>query len=163
MAFCIKKADETSYNENFFFKLEDISPFCGATKTPVLDFWWCLPWLLKPGWIFLLVCFIACMHWFLRFTSSVASADLSAANVAAEPFWSTYLHTSIGKACVQEWACRCFTACDKIYVLMNDLWELKIKKKHYWLFWYYMYSFKKFWNCVTFSVWHLTKWQIFYY
>ena len=27
--------------------LEDISPFCGATDTPVLDFWWCLPWSFK--------------------------------------------------------------------------------------------------------------------
>ena len=23
----------------------------GATDTPVLDFGWCLPWVLKPGWI----------------------------------------------------------------------------------------------------------------
>ena len=35
----------------FFFKifLEDISPFCGATDTPVLDFWWRFPWVSKPG------------------------------------------------------------------------------------------------------------------
>ena len=31
--------------------LEDISPFRGATDTPVLDFWWRLPWVSKPGWI----------------------------------------------------------------------------------------------------------------
>ena len=32
-----------------FFKknLEDISPFRGATDTPVLDVWWRLPWILK--------------------------------------------------------------------------------------------------------------------
>ena len=31
----------------FFFKkiLEDISPFCGAPDTPVLDFWCHLPWV----------------------------------------------------------------------------------------------------------------------
>ena len=28
-----------------------MSPFCGATDTPVLDFWWRLPWVSKPGWI----------------------------------------------------------------------------------------------------------------
>ena len=28
-----------------------MSPFRGATDTPVLDFWWCLPWVSKPGWI----------------------------------------------------------------------------------------------------------------
>ena len=31
--------------------LNDISPFCGATDNPVLDFWWHLPWVSKPGWI----------------------------------------------------------------------------------------------------------------
>ena len=30
--------------------LEDMSPFCGATDTPVLDFWWCLLWVSKPEW-----------------------------------------------------------------------------------------------------------------
>ena len=35
-----------------FFKkrLDDISPFCGATDTPNLDFWWCLIWVSKPKW-----------------------------------------------------------------------------------------------------------------
>ena len=35
-----------------FFKtvLEYISPFCGATDTPVLNFWWCLLWVSKPEW-----------------------------------------------------------------------------------------------------------------
>ena len=38
---------------NFFLKkfLEDISLFCGATDTPVLDFWWYLPWDSKPEWV----------------------------------------------------------------------------------------------------------------
>ena len=31
-------------------KLEDISPFNGATNTPVLDFWWHLLWVSKPEW-----------------------------------------------------------------------------------------------------------------
>ena len=45
----------------FFFKfLEDISPFCGAADTPILDFWWCLPWVSKPGWILSLACFLTC-------------------------------------------------------------------------------------------------------
>ena len=39
------------------------SPFLGAIATPVLDFWWCLRWVLKPGWILLLACFIACAQW----------------------------------------------------------------------------------------------------
>ena len=35
----------------FFNFLEDTSPFCGATYTPVLDFWWHLLWVLKPDWV----------------------------------------------------------------------------------------------------------------
>ena len=34
----------------FFKFLEDIGPFCGATDTPVLDFWWRLLWVSKPEW-----------------------------------------------------------------------------------------------------------------
>ena len=36
---------------HFVFKmLEDTCPFCTATDTPVLHFWWRQPWVLKPGW-----------------------------------------------------------------------------------------------------------------
>ena len=35
----------------FFLNLEDINPFCRATDTPVLYFWWHIPWVSKPGWI----------------------------------------------------------------------------------------------------------------
>ena len=28
-----------------------MSPFYGATDTPILDFWWCLLWVSKPEWI----------------------------------------------------------------------------------------------------------------
>ena len=27
-----------------------MSPFCWATDTPVLDFWWHLLWVSKPEW-----------------------------------------------------------------------------------------------------------------
>ena len=37
----------------FPFNLETtpISPFCGATDTSVLKFWWCLLWVSKPEWV----------------------------------------------------------------------------------------------------------------
>ena len=36
----------------FFLKfLEDMSPFCGATDTPVSDVWWRLLWVSKPEWV----------------------------------------------------------------------------------------------------------------
>ena len=28
-----------------------MSPFCKVTNSPVLDFWWQLPWVSKPQWI----------------------------------------------------------------------------------------------------------------
>ena len=28
-----------------------MSSFCGATDTPVSDFWWCLLWVSKPEWV----------------------------------------------------------------------------------------------------------------
>ena len=28
-----------------------MSPFCGATDTPILDFWWRLVWVSKPEWV----------------------------------------------------------------------------------------------------------------
>ena len=58
--------------ELFFFLnvLEDMSPFLGATDTPVSDFWWRPLWVSKPKWVLphssvcvtlMLVCFIPCM------------------------------------------------------------------------------------------------------
>ena len=44
-----KNMEIKTFAYNFF--LEDISPFCGATDTPVLDFWWGLPRGSKPVWI----------------------------------------------------------------------------------------------------------------
>ena len=41
----------------------DISPFSGATDTPVLDFWWRLLWVSKSGWILSLACFVTCVQW----------------------------------------------------------------------------------------------------
>ena len=38
----------------FFFKILLISPFYGATDTPVLDFWWCLLWVSKSKWVIFL-------------------------------------------------------------------------------------------------------------
>ena len=52
--------------------LENISHFHGATDTPVLDFWWHLPWVSKPGWI-PFACFLLCV--ILRFSSGMTPAD----------------------------------------------------------------------------------------
>ena len=40
ISFSLEQFHNESLNYYFFKKnLEDISPFCGATDTPVLDFW----------------------------------------------------------------------------------------------------------------------------
>ena len=64
----------TKTKNRVFFKkkLKDISPFCGSTDTPVLVFWWRLPWVSKPGLI-PFACFLT--YVILRFTSSVTPAD----------------------------------------------------------------------------------------
>ena len=59
--------------------LEDISALCGTTDTPVLEFWWCLPWVLKPGWI---ICLCASLPvW--NGISGVSSADQLAVGMEA--------------------------------------------------------------------------------
>ena len=52
MSPAIHTADENGESQpSFSLILEDISPFCGATDIAVLDFWWRLPRVSKPGWI----------------------------------------------------------------------------------------------------------------
>ena len=51
---CSHTSLNTCYKGFLKNKLKDISPCCGATDTLVLDFWWRLSWVSKPGWIALL-------------------------------------------------------------------------------------------------------------
>ena len=82
--------------------LEDTSPFCGVTDTPVLDFWLCLLWVSKLEWAALFTHDRGtCVTSSLRFTSGVTPADLLEASMAAEPISFTYLWASIGGA--QNW------------------------------------------------------------
>ena len=75
--------------------LEDISPFHGATYAPVLNFWWCLLWVLKPelAAIYMLGGGICVIH-SLRFTSTVTPPNLLVTSTAAEPFSSTCIPVS---------------------------------------------------------------------
>ena len=70
--------------------LEDISPFCGAADTSVLDFLWHLPWVLWPGWISSLYGSLPVCNGFLRFTSSVTLDDVLAASM-----WLSHVLTHI--------------------------------------------------------------------
>ena len=79
------------YSWNFS---EDISLFCEATDTPVLDLCWRLPWISKPGWIPGLCASSSACNGFLRFIYSATPADL----LTAEPFWSIDLYLCIQAA-----------------------------------------------------------------
>ena len=73
----------------FFLKIGGHKSFCGATDTPILDFWWCLPWVSKPeqAALFTLGRGIHVKH-SLRFTFSVTPANLLVS--------TTYLQAGIG-------------------------------------------------------------------
>ena len=79
----------------FLKLLEDIRPFRGATDTPILDFWWCLLWVSRPGWIPSLCASSPVHSEFLRFTSGVTPANCIEVSMAVKPFWSTYLKTCL--------------------------------------------------------------------
>ena len=113
-----------------FFKkiLEDISPFRGATDTPVLDFWWHLPWVSKLGWIPHLCALSPVCNEFQRFTSGVTPADCIEVSIAAEPFQSMYLQmcpqalveaqgSNLWPSMLQAWHCRPLGHSGSTYVL----------------------------------------------
>ena len=55
----------------------DITCFVVPLILPVLDFWRCLPWISKPGWIPYLHPSSPACNGFLKFTSDATPADLS--------------------------------------------------------------------------------------
>ena len=81
--------------KTFFQKniLEDISPFCGTTDTPILDFWWCLSWStgVDPS----LACFITCMHWIPQIHLWCDTYWPLGVQHGSCTILSTYLHASI--------------------------------------------------------------------
>ena len=103
-----QEADLTSvWNRLSFQFLEDVCPFSGATDTPVLDPWHCLPWVSKSGWIPSFCAFHGVCNGFLRFTSSVTPTDLLMASTAAKPCICT--HTDIDGT--RTWDQVCSTVC----------------------------------------------------
>ena len=105
--------------------LSSLDP-CGATDTPVLDFWWCLLWISKPEWLALFIFGRGvCVTHSLSFTSGVIPADLLAPSMAAKPFSSTYLWAGIGGAWNQELSCSC-GQCDtrQVDALLTELCRL---------------------------------------
>ena len=94
---------------------------------PCPDFWWCLPWVSKPGWIPLLV--RACTSSYNRFTSGVTSAYILATSMAAEPLWSTYLNTSIGGALIQD---ECSVFLKKISQLFPLFYRISVVAVGFW-------------------------------
>ena len=56
-------------------KLEDTCPLCATTDAPVLDFWWwCQPWISKPGSIPCFHTLLPSCNVFHRFISGMATS-----------------------------------------------------------------------------------------
>ena len=88
--------------------------------------------LSKPGWSSCLCASLSACNGFLRFTSGATPADHFMTSMAAEPFWSTYLHTCIQtlvrlKPRIQYIVCRC--AAERVMpgrIAQHNLNSLKI-------------------------------------
>ena len=100
--------------QNHFLKriLEHISFFCGATDTPVVDFWLHLQ-VSKPQWAALFalgggVC-VTCS---LRFISGAIPFNLLEVSMAVKLFSSTYLRAGIGGDTQDHW----------LYGAYRDIW-----------------------------------------
>ena len=110
------------------FSLEDTSPFCGANDTPVLDFWWCLPWVESQGG-YLCCTFLACV--ILRFTSGATPADCVEISMAAKPFWSTMRQDSNPRPSVRRPQC-CILLGHSYLAGSRDLSQWKFTWKPIW-------------------------------
>ena len=118
-----------------FFKifLEDRSLFCGATDTPVLDFWKCLPQVFKPRWISHLHASLPVCNRLLWFTSDATSANLGGQHGSQ----SHFLHT------VAEIGCQNFIEKSpaqqeipetRIWTMsiVQNIWEFQCSDTGYW-------------------------------
>ena len=84
-ALCPHGFSYASCNKHRKLIFEDISP--------VLDFWWHLPWVSNSGSIPCLCASSLACNGFQKFTFGVTPADLLMASIAAELFWSMCLYT----------------------------------------------------------------------
>ena len=60
-----------------------------ATGTPVLDFWWCLPWFSKPGYIPYLHASLP-TQLIPQIHLCVTPTNILTATITTKPFWSSY-------------------------------------------------------------------------
>ena len=104
-----------------------MSPFCGATDTPVLDFWWCLIWVSnQSGQPYLCLAEVNMLHIPSYVTSGAAPVDLLVASMAVELFSSMYLWAGIGQAHNQDLSShQCLIVGDQVDALPTDLWRFR--------------------------------------
>ena len=126
---------QINFIETFFYNtLYNISPFCGATDIPVLDFWWCLLWISKPEWVALFILGRGiCFTHTLRFTSGATPTDLLAASMVAKLFSSMYLWADIGWDQNQDLSCcYCLKVSDQADALPTELCWLSLNWNFSW-------------------------------
>ena len=85
-----------SYPANLLKKFTFQLSFCGATGTPVLDFWWHLLWVSKPEWVlpYSIFCGGECNVHSPRFTSGATLAALLVAGT--QPVTSSHACAEVG-------------------------------------------------------------------
>ena len=94
--------------------LEDMSPFRGTTDTPVLDFWWRLPWVSMPGWIPCLHALSPAHNGFPRFTSGATPADPLTASMGRGIF---------NRILFKEWSAWCRSVLIQFNILTSGFSE----------------------------------------
>ena len=111
-----------SFFQNNFF--EDICTFCGATDTPVFDFWWHnLGFQNQKWWALFALCRAVHVTHSLRFTSGMTPADLLTASMAAMLFSSMYLQAGISGAWNEGLSCH-HSVWDQADTLLTELCQL---------------------------------------
>ena len=84
---CLSQQNTDKAKKKFLSFLRTHMSFFGATDTPVLDFWLCLLWVLKPEWVlpYSLFCGGECNVHSLRSTSGATYVNLLAACINTCP------------------------------------------------------------------------------
>ena len=113
---------------NFFKELflADISPFCGATDTTVLNFWWCLPWVSRPGWTSLIACFVVCVKQNPQIHLWCDTCWPLGSQHGCKAISIHILMNNIGGTRFQDLSCGCHTWTTSLYLL----WAMQVSNNY---------------------------------
>ena len=108
---------KTQVNSIDVWSITQLEDFVNLKWTPVLDFWWCRPWLSMPGLISGLHSYSSPCNGFLRLTSGVTPTNFILVSITAKPE-----HNSLQN--MATWHCLIFLfpiECNKITASQTQL------------------------------------------